>query len=169
MKPIVMTFKDAPKERLLNSEVLASTFNGTVYVGGTDTFDNLYRMCKDCNDSMLLLEDDVTSYDKDLILSSIGSNPDRVINFNFNRKLGEVKGREFIYLQCVYLPKDVVAMLAEDRHYIYTHNSYLVRTKQHDSWIGNLLNRKGIDFLSIDGGIKTTFKSTLGHDNGTSD
>ena len=32
-----MTFKDAPKERLLNSEVLASTFNGTVYVGGIET------------------------------------------------------------------------------------------------------------------------------------
>ena len=169
MVPIVMTFKGAPEERLDNSKLLANAFNGEVYIGTADTVDNLYRIAlKAKSEGLLLLEDDVIGYDKDLILSTIETNKDKIVNFNYS-KLGTIDGSKYIYNQCVYLPPEFLDKLIEDRHYVYTHQAYYVTTKQHDLWIADLMRRNKLSFLSVGGRILTNFKSTLGHDNGTSD
>ena len=43
-KTYVMTFKDAPLERLENAKKLAKKMKGEVFIGGTDTFKNFFNL-----------------------------------------------------------------------------------------------------------------------------
>lgn len=116
MKIVIMTFKDAPKERLDNALKLAKELNGEVYIGTKKYIDNIYNVLKaNVNkDDLLLLEDDVFVC-KDFIKkveNAISEFPDRVINF-FNLfynidKSCYMDSTQWSECQCYFMPKRVI-------------------------------------------------------------
>lgn len=163
-KTFVMTFKDAPSERLKNAKKLAKKMKGEVFIGGTDTFKNFFSIIELCykdKKGLLLLEDDVTSLAKKKIFKTIKSNPDKTINFNYKTQHGEVPFINFIMLQCCYFPFKYVEIMHKARNIAMLQCRFYYATRQHDKYPAVVL--AGDTFLSVDGEIVTPFKSSMGH------
>lgn len=123
MKIVIMTYKDAPQERLDNAYKLAEElkeFGAEVYVGGTKYIDNMYNVFRkySSKDDLLMFEDDVYLCDNFLekVKKAIEKYPNTVINFfnlhyDINRSV-IMNFTQWTECQCYYIPKRIVNRLA---------------------------------------------------------
>lgn len=149
----IMTYSEAPIERMSNAQNLADDTDAVPFIGGTNlplNFRNLFTQYQ--GNSLLVLEDDVTVC-KDFVNKTeeiIARKPDSVINFFFpviNRYKGlhKMAGLHYSYNQCAYFPSwfldaylDNYSKLIQDYEYAYKHNnsadliSYLIKIYQED-------------------------------------
>jgi hypothetical protein len=125
MKIVIMTYKDAPQERLDNANKLAKELQNDcadceVFVGGTCYIDNMYQVFKKANnngDDLLMFEDDVYLCKDFLkkVKKAINEYPNRVINFfNLHYDITEPVNMSFTQwteCQCYYVPRRVLPKL----------------------------------------------------------
>lgn len=170
----VMTYNGAPKERRDNAERLAKQMNGEVYVGGSNTYQNLLGILdlaiNNGNDGVLLLEDDVV-IDNGFDWAKYCDGTE-VVNFycRHSAKQGEViemPGKMYMFNQCVFFPTFLRKLLTKHERILFMLCRQLFASNLHDNIIGMVLERERKNFLSVySDKVKTMgFKSTLGHDN----
>lgn len=128
MKIVIMTYKDAPQERLDNANKLAKELQNEgyegidceVFVGGTCYIDNMYQVFKKANnngDDLLMFEDDVYLCKDFLkkVKKAINEYPNKVINFfNLHYDITEPVNMSFTQwteCQCYYVPRRILPKL----------------------------------------------------------
>lgn len=169
----IMTYSEAPIERISNAQNLVNDTEGVPFIGGRNlclNFRNLFNQYQ--GNPLLILEDDVTVC-KDFVNKAediISRKPDFVINFFFpalNRYKGlhKMSGLHYSYNQCTYFPSwfldaylDNYSKLIKDYEDDYKHNDSA-------SLISDLIKVYQEDFYAYFPYLVKTnkYKSTLNH------
>lgn len=162
MKTVIFTYDKAPPGRIQNAKTLKEQLNAEVFIGGSDTVKNLVDLCKQFNDSLLILEDDVELCNNFNELTSlvISKYNDSVINFHYNclpkssnvetfngLKLIRTDGSNYIWNQCFFLPNSVRKLIVENEEEFRRSYPYYVRTKQQDVYIAYCI--RDSEFIAV--------------------
>lgn len=171
---VIMTYPEAPAERMANAQELSNKLNGTIFLGGKNLCLNFKNMfSQNQGNSILILEDDVSVCNNftEKVEEIINRKPDSIINFYFPifngyKGLHKIQGTEhFSYNQCVYFPSwfldayiDNYSKLIKDYEKLYKHNDSA-------AMIGSLIKMYQEDFYAYFPYLVKTNKyvSTLNH------
>lgn len=162
MKTVIFTYDKAPEERTQNVSKLKEQLNAEVFIGGSDTVKNLVDLCKQYNEDLLILEDDVELCRdfKELTSLVISKHNDSVINFHYNclpkssnvekfngLNLIRTDGSKYIWNQCFYLPNNARKLIVENEREFRRAYPYYVRTKQQDVYIAYCI--RDSEFIAV--------------------
>ncbi len=102
------------------------------------------------NDDALFMEDDIIFCDNFInkVNEVIAQYPNQIINFFFQPlaylQTSEVKGKKFLYNQCVYYPKGISKIIADKMQELIDNG---IEWKQYDEIEGAALDALGINFI----------------------
>lgn len=150
------------KKNAQNLKNILKDFGCSIIIGGNDTFKNfkdMMALCVSDNKGLLLIENDVVSFNIDIVKKSINDYPNSVINFSFP-VLGHIKGYLYLYNQCVYFPLEICKELINKMDKWCSKYPYYHKRNEHDIYVSSIIK----DFYSVDADIQlASFDSELNH------
>lgn len=105
------------------------------------------------NDNCLFMEDDIIFCEDFIneVQKAIKQFPNMIINFFYRPmayiQAGEVKGKNYIYNQCVYYPKGIAAKIAEELEKLMEGDIEQYK-KIYDQYQGKALDNLGLNFIN---------------------
>lgn len=174
MNIVIMSYNNAPNERVNNREAIKEALGGNahIYIGTNDTCNNFIDiLTKYSNDDLLLLEDDVRVCNNfiSLVSNAIDEYEGEVINFHHNDhdsgSTSEIPVNKYQFNQCVFFPKRVVKKMKNYCEEFYIIYPYYVRKKIYEMEIRYALSKSHVEsFIAYEPELVKClgFESTIG-------
>ena len=171
----IMTFSDAPLERISNAQELTYATQGNPFIGGKNLCLNLKNLFDQYQGNpLIMLEDDIevcTDFSTK-VEDVINQKPDSVINFFFpiatNYKgLHKAIGKSYCFNQCVYFPSWFLDAYLDNYDKLIKDCSNDYKRNNSARILGYLLGAYNRDFYAYFPYLVKAkeFRSTLKHDN----
>lgn len=154
MNIVIMSYNNAPEERIINREIIKEALGGNahIYIGTSDTCNNFIDiLTKYDNDDLLLLEDDIRVCNNfiSLVSDAIDEYEDEVINFHYNIHnsgyTSEISINKYQFNQCVFFPKRIVKKMRNYCKEFYKIYPYYVRKKIYEMEIRYALSKLHVE------------------------
>lgn len=174
MNIVIMSYGNAPEERVNNREAIKEALGGNahIYIGTSDTCNNFIDiLTKYGNDDLLLIEDDVRVCNNfiSLVSDAIDEYEDEVINFHYNihdsASTSEIPINKYQGNPCVFFPKRIVKKMKNYCEEFYKIYPYFVRKKIYEMEIKYALSKLHIEsFIAYEPELVKClgFESTIG-------
>lgn len=165
MRIRIFSFDNASSDRVENRNKLATQVSGDIFIGGSKTCDNLYKILEPEED-MIILEDDVQiipdrfeyfkSKCRDMVTTGyyppIGNNE-------------KILYDTFTWGQCYYVPKDIGIHFRKEYEDLVHRHYYFYKNNYQDTLFGIFLKENRYPFLTVPKSvIHMDFQSSLGHE-----
>lgn len=164
MRIRIFSFDKASSDRVENRNKLATQVSGDIFIGGSSTCDNLYRILEPEED-MVILEDDVQiitdrfeyflSKCKDMVTTGYyppACNQEKILYDNYT------------YGPCYYIPRDIGIQFRNEYRDLVQRYYHLYVNNTQDTLLGYFLSMHRYPFLTVPKSvIHMDFKSSLGH------
>lgn len=171
----IMTFEDAPLERISNAQELTYATQGNPFIGGKNLCLNLKNLFTQYQGNpLIMLEDDVTVCNdfNHKVEKVIEQKPDAVINFFYPlpdkyRGLHKMEGIHYAYNQCVYFPAWFLDAYLDNYEKLTRECISDYRRNKSASVLDHLIRIYGRAFYAYFPYLVkcNNYRSTLGHDN----
>lgn len=148
----ILTYSNAPKVRRDNAEALAEQLGGDVYVGGRNCAENVLGILnKSKNEGTFFIEDDAIITDLSGFQEYIDTLPDTLINFYYPEveRIQLLQGSRYKHNVCLYIPKNINAMLRYDYNNYVTQMSYSNNRNAFATYFMYVLHAHNKEFLAI--------------------
>lgn len=164
MRIRIFSFDNASSDRVENRNKLATQVSGDIFIGGSSTCDNLYKILEPEED-MIILEDDVQII-PDRFEYFKGKCRDMVTT-GYYPPIGnneKILYDTFTWGQCYYVPKDIGIHFRNEYKKYYCSYYYLYKKNYQDVMFGKFLSENGYPFLVVPKSvIHMDFVSSLGN------